>query len=192
MNEKTKITRTIEISRAENNDGKKIISGYASVFDTETLIGDEEWGFKEKIIKGAFNDSIINNPVLALYNHDFNNVLARKGQNLKLWEDEKGLGFEIILPNTAQANDLYTLVKENIVNQCSFAGYIEEQVWEEKKGGLDLRTIKKINLIEITITPIPAYQDTIAMARKKEFENNTNNTKSEELMKIALEAIKKI
>lgn len=175
------------------NEGKKIISGYASVFNSETLIGDERWGFMEKISKGAFVESIKNNPILALYNHDFNNVLARKGQNLKLWEDDKGLGFEITLPDTRQANDLYVLIKDNIVNQCSFAGYVEEQTWEETKGGLDLRTINKVNLIEITITPIPAYNDTVAMARQKQFEENKNKDKlGDELMKIAQETIKKI
>ena len=37
--------------RTEEADGKMILEGYAIVFESETLIGDEEHGFKEIIDK---------------------------------------------------------------------------------------------------------------------------------------------
>ena len=41
-----KETRLAEV-RFEENEGKMILEGYAIVFEQETLIGDEERGFKE-------------------------------------------------------------------------------------------------------------------------------------------------
>ena len=120
------IKRSYEITyRAKTVDYKKIIQGYAAVFNTWTDINngwDECWS--ECICKGAFAKSLKNNSILALYNHDFNNVIDRKDINMKLIEEDKGLYFEIELPNTTQSNDLYELINRGIVNQCSFAGYV--------------------------------------------------------------------
>ena len=41
--------------REDQSEGKKmVIEGYAAVFDKETLIGSEDWGFYESIDKRAF------------------------------------------------------------------------------------------------------------------------------------------
>ena len=50
-----KETRLAEL-RLEETDGKMILEGYAIVFEQETLIGDEERGFKEIISKDAVDE----------------------------------------------------------------------------------------------------------------------------------------
>lgn len=186
---KMKITRNLNINTEKLDDDRRIIAGYAAIFNSETMIGAPDTGFHEVIEEGAFNDSINKNPVLALYNHDFNNVLGRVGRNLKIWEDSYGLGFELELLNTQIAEDLYKLVKSDIISQCSFSGWVDADVWEYTENKT-LRRIKKIDLMEITITPIPAYEDTIALARAKEFKGT--DTIKQELMRIAQETIKNI
>ncbi|GIW49006.1 MAG: hypothetical protein KatS3mg079_482 [Caloramator sp.] len=48
--------------------------------------------FKEKVLKGAFKESIEKDDIRALFNHDTNFVLGRnKSGTLFLEEDEKGL-----------------------------------------------------------------------------------------------------
>ena len=171
------IKRSFEITyRAKKDSEKKVIQGYAVVFDSWTDISS--WGeiWKECIRKGAFTQSLKENSILALYNHDFNNVLARKDVNMKLVEDDKGLYFEIELPDTTQGNDLYELINKGIVNQCSFSGYVRKNLWSEDNGGNVLREILEIDLIEITITPIPAYEVTEAeVKRSREIKSTKEN-----------------
>jgi phage head maturation protease len=44
-------------TRAGGESGAPMISGYAAVFDTETVIGGKDWGFREKIAKGVMASS---------------------------------------------------------------------------------------------------------------------------------------
>ena len=177
------IKRSFEITyrTKRDNDNKKIIQGYAVVFDSWTDISS--WGeiWKECIRKGAFTQSLKENSILALYNHDFNNVLARKDVNMKLVEDDKGLYFEIELPDTTQGNDLYELINKGIVNQCSFSGYVRKNLWSEDNGGNVLREILEIDLIEITITPIPAYEVTEAEVKRSREIKSTKENKEDKL-----------
>ena len=176
------IKRSFEITyRAKKDSEKKVIQGYAVVFDSWTDISS--WGeiWKECIRKGAFTQSLKENSILALYNHDFNNVLARKDVNMKLVEDDKGLYFEIELPDTTQGNDLYELIDKGIVNQCSFSGYVRKNLWSEDNGGNVLREILEIDLIEITITPIPAYEVTEAEVKRSREIKGTKENKEDKL-----------
>ena len=176
------IKRSFEITyRAKKDSEKKVIQGYAVVFDSWTDISS--WGeiWKECIRKGAFTQSLKENSILALYNHDFNNVLARKDVNMKLVEDNKGLYFEIELPDTTQGNDLYELIDKGIVNQCSFSGYVRKNLWSEDNGGNVLREILEIDLIEITITPIPAYEVTEAEVKRSREIKSTKENKEDKL-----------
>ena len=180
--EKLSIQRSYEITyRAKKDSEKKVIQGYAVVFDSWTDISS--WGeiWKECIRKGAFTQSLKENSILALYNHDFNNVLARKDVNMKLVEDDKGLYFEIELPDTTQGNDLYELIDKGIVNQCSFSGYVRKNLWSEDNGGNVLREILEIDLIEITITPIPAYEVTEAEVKRSREIKSTKENKEDKL-----------
>lgn len=176
------IKRSFEITyRAKKDSEKKVIQGYAVVFDSWTDISS--WGeiWKECIRKGAFTQSLKENSILALYNHDFNNVLARKDVNMKLVEDDKGLYFEIELPDTTQGNDLYELIDKGIVNQCSFSGYVRKNLWSEDEGENILREILEIDLIEITITPIPAYEVTEAEVKRSREIKSTKENKEDKL-----------
>ena len=176
------IKRSFEITyRAKKDSEKKVIQGYAVVFDSWTDISS--WGeiWKECIRKGAFTQSLKENSILALYNHDFNNVLARKDVNMELVENDKGLYFEIELPDTTQGNDLYELIDKGIVNQCSFSGYVRKNLWSEDNGGNVLREILEIDLIEITITPIPAYEVTEAEVKRSREIKSTKENKEDKL-----------
>ncbi len=194
--EKLSIQRSYEITyRAKKNNNKKIIQGYTVVFDRWAEV--KEWGecWSECIRKGAFTQSLVENSILALYNHDFNNVLARKDVNMKLIEEDKGLYFEIELPDTTQANDLYELIDKGIVNQCSFGGFVRKNVWSYDSEGNPLREILDIDLVEITITPIPVYEVTeaeVKRCREIRGNNKQNNLNFEEVIIKSREEIKKL
>lgn len=156
--------RNFEI-RSKGEGKGMTVTGYTAVFDTFTTITDR-WGdtFQEKIEKGAFAKSLSHNDIYAIYNHDWNNVIGRSGVNMKLEEDDFGLRFEIDLPDTTFATDLGKLIRSNIISQCSFGGYVEKDAWDFK-GEEAFRTLKDIDLSEMTITPRGAYSTTSAEVR---------------------------
>ena len=180
--EKLSIQRSYEITyRSKKDNNKKIIQGYAVVFDAWADISSWGESWKECIRKGAFTQSLKENNILALYNHDFNNVLARKDVNMKLVEDDKGLYFEIELPDTTQGNDLYELIDKKIVNQCSFSGYVKKNIWSKDREENILSEILEIDLTEITITPIPAYEVTEAEVKRSREIKSTKENKEDKL-----------
>ena len=132
------------------------IRGYAAVYNS-----DSEWmgGFYEQIAKGAFDD-VMDNDTRAYFNHDENLLLGRVSSGtLRLSSDERGLYYEVDLPNTSYANDLVELMKRGDVNQSSFAFLIERDRWEERDGKT-YRIIEKVSrLLDVSPVSQPAYPD---------------------------------
>lgn len=164
-------TPQIEIRAKEEEPGKKIIFGYAAKYNSPTFIRDI-WGeqFLEEITPGAFSDSLENN-IRALYNHQSGLILGTtKANTLKLFDDEIGLRFELELPNTSTGKDLYESVKRGDIEGNSFGFTVKEDRWTkiENEGEEILkRSLLKVNLIEISPTPFPAYSDTEISCRDK-------------------------
>ncbi|EJQ44014.1 HK97 family phage prohead protease [Bacillus cereus BAG6X1-2] len=168
---KTKETRTFDITKLSTRDATEEqpskITGYAAVFNSKTTIGG--W-FDEVIEPGAFARSLSeNSDIRALFNHNWDNVLGRtKSGTLRLEEDGKGLKFEIELPNTSTARDLAESMSRGDINQCSFGFWITEETWDYNVEPA-LRTIHEVELYEISVVSIPAYDDTEAsLVRGKE------------------------
>ena len=160
--------RTVSFSVEERADGKlgKII-GHAAVFDQETLIAGL---FREKVAKGAFNDTIKVDDIRALFNHDSNHVLGRnKAGTLTLKEDDKGLAIEVEPPDTQFARDLMVSIKRGDVDQMSFGFSVLHDEWErgddDKK---DLRTLRKVRLFDVSPVTFPAYEGTDVAVRSHE------------------------
>lgn len=151
------------------NDQPAMISGYASIFNSKTSIGDY---FEEVIAPGAFAKSIAeNSDVRGLFNHNWDKVLGRtKSGTLRLMEDERGLKFEVDLPNTVAARDLAESMDRGDIDQCSFGFYATEEKWDYSVEPA-LRTVLEVELYEISVVSIPAYEDTeVALVRSKEID----------------------
>lgn len=168
---KTKETRTFDITKLSTRDATEeqpsLITGYAAVFNSKTSIGG--W-FDEIIAPGAFARALSENgDIRALFNHNWDNVLGRtKSGTLRLEEDGKGLKFEVELPNTSTGRDLAESMSRGDINQCSFGFWVTEEDWDYNVEPA-LRTVKEVELYEISVVSIPAYDDTEAsLVRGKE------------------------
>jgi len=154
--------------RAAENDGRKYIEGYFSVFgDTYEL-----WpGATESIDPHAF-DGVLSDDIRALINHDTTLVLGRnKAGTLELKVDSRGLWGRIEINEKDQdAMNLYARVERGDVNQCSFGFDILEEDTVYREDGSIHWTIKKVKLYEVSVVTFPAYEDTSVQARKKDFE----------------------
>lgn len=154
----------LSIERNSEDNGNTL-SGYAVVFEEDTTIGNQ---FTERVKRGAFDGVDMSN-TFALFNHDWDKPLGKVGKNLTLSTDERGLKFDLELPNTSYANDLIENVRNGIVEGCSFGFTIEEDSWTRNETGLPNRAIERVGeLFEITLTHIPAYPTTEVAMRSME------------------------
>jgi HK97 family phage prohead protease len=169
MNDKETRALNGEMRAVLNADGKRMIVGYAAIFNSETELYPK---YREKIDPAAFNE-VLNDDVRALFNHDPNIVLGRtKSGTLKLSIDERGLKYEITPPDTAVAADLLKSIDRGDVSQSSFGFSIKRPGGDEvqhNKDGTSLRTIKRVKqLFDISPVTYPAYNDTAVALRSLE------------------------
>jgi phage head maturation protease len=78
-------------SRADEENKKMIVEGYAIVFNEDTLIGTEEHGFIESISPDALKEANMKD-VPFKYNHNDSTLIIARTRNgsLSLEVDEKG------------------------------------------------------------------------------------------------------
>lgn len=144
------------VERRAEGDDKRTLVGYAAVFNSRTDIGG--WWI-EQIEPGAFSPAL-SADVRALVDHDPGRVIGRtKSKTLRLAEDERGLKVEIDLPNTSDGNDLWELVERGDISGMSFGFYVTKQEWDETVDP-PVRTIKEVELLEVSAVAFPAYDDT--------------------------------
>ena len=141
---------------------RKIV-GHAAMFNRVADIG---W-FRERIAPGAFADSIKEDDIRALWNHDPNHVLGRnKAGTLRLSEDEKGLKVEITPPDTQTARDLIVSIDRGDISQMSFGFEVKAESWERgKEDEKDTRTLTKAKLWDVSPVTFPAYVETDVAVR---------------------------
>jgi len=150
---------------APDEDKSPKIVGYAAVFNS---LSEDLGGFREIIEPGAFQESIKRDDIRALFNHNSDFVLGRnKAGTLNLEEDEKGLSFTINPPGTTWANDLLVSIDRGDISQMSFGFFVESDRWEKKDGEV-IRYLEKVNLLEISPVPFPAYPETSVDTRSFE------------------------
>lgn len=188
--------------RAFEEDDKKIIEGYAAVFNSKSkLIAERGVMFHEIIEPGAFSDALQRSDldVILVPNHNFNQVMARSvSGTLNLLEDETGLFFRAELANTTVANDLYELVKRGDMFENSFAFGITEEgfTWSRSEDEIPLRTIHKVNrIVDVSVVTRGIYSETEVSARglnefvKEDSEEEDKSSQNEQI-KLRLKLIK--
>jgi HK97 family phage prohead protease len=185
--------KELRVVEAKDATNEPCIEGYASVFDSwsEELGGLDT--FKEKVVKGAFSQTIKEDDIRALFNHDPNYVLGRnKADTLQLKEDEKGLHVRIIPPTTQWAKDLMISISRGDITQMSFGFTVELDKWKFENG-IDVRELLKVKLFDVSPVTFPAYSETecairsqkevykIRQAQKHEQEKVENEKRKQQL-----------
>lgn len=159
----------IELRKDEGEENDKmVIEGYAAVFDSETLIGSEDWGFYESIDKRAFEGANMKDVPLK-YNHsDAVPILARtRNKSLKLTVDDKGLFIHAELLDTQDSIDMYKRIKAGLIDKMSFAFTVkEESVRSDKTPHRKILRFDRI--FDVSVVDTPAYDDTSIYARSLE------------------------
>ena len=163
-----KETRLADV-KFEEAEGKMTLEGYAIVFNQETIIGDEAYGFTEEIDRNALQDTLMKD-VPMKYNHmDSFLIIARtKNKSLSLSVDNIGLKVRAELLDTNSNQDIYKMVKSGLLDKMSFAFTVDEQTWN-REGKIPKRIITKISrLYDVSVVDTPAYDSTSLYARSLE------------------------
>lgn len=150
-------TLTTNLTTRSSDDNGMTVEEYAMLYDQPSV----PMPFVEYIDRGAL-DNVDLSKVLLLYGHDLNSVLARSdAENLQLRADDKGLWFRATLPDTTLGRDTYTNVANGNLKGCSVGFKIGDDKWLQGNDGQVIHHIRSFDqLIEISITPIPAYTET--------------------------------
>lgn len=128
-------------------------NGYGSVFGVVD-------SYKEIVAQGAFADSLAaiagkGRPVPILWQH-------RSGEPIGAWsnlkEDDRGLwgDGQILLAAGALEQRAYQHMKAKTVTGLSIGYWVRESSYDEKTG---IRTLTKLDLVEISLVTFPANDD---------------------------------
>jgi HK97 family phage prohead protease len=170
-----RMTPTGDVKVETRADGSKAITGYAAVFHrdgepgTEYRLGPD---IVERIAPTAFNRAIQEkHDARALFNHDPNMLLGRAGAGtLRMSVDQRGLKYEIDLPETSVGQDVAASIARGDLTGSSFAFRINGKQGQrfEKGSGYDVRNILDVDLFDVGPVTYPAYEGTTAGLRSGE------------------------
>lgn len=166
MEKEIRYTLDKNVEVRENDNGGYVIEGVAALVNKDNDMG---W-YIERIEQGAF-DGRLNDDVRFLYNHDANMILARtKSGTGELFLDDAGnLNYRYITPNRTYAKDLADAIRSGDIDQSSYAFTIEDEAWETRSDGKEVRTIKKYKqLFDVSPVTYPADPDTSVAKRSRE------------------------
>ncbi|MGO4564805.1 HK97 family phage prohead protease [Rhizobium sp. 2YAF20] len=142
----------------------RTLTGYAALFGSPTNIGGM---FIEQIAYGAFTRAL-SGDVHAVLNHDFGRVIGRTTSGtLRLKQNAKGLLVEIDLPDAPDGQTALELVKRRDLTGMSFSFVPVVEEWDDS-GDLPVRTLREVELFEVSIVARPAYADTSIALRTLE------------------------
>lgn len=124
---------------------KRVIAGYASLFNAPDLAGDE-------ILKGAFEKTLAkrDRPIAMLYQHDATRPI---GHWTSLSETPRGLWVEGVLGDGVQlADEVAALIEQNMLRGLSI-GFRARR--SSPGRGRVRRHLHEIDLVEISIVTFP-------------------------------------
>ena len=146
-----------EFALRKSSDDPGTISGYFSTYDR---IPDS---YGDVIAPGAFTETIkareeSGHPFPLCWNHDLNMIV---GKVESIEDTETGPLMTATFFDTPLAQEKREIVKSGVVYQFSFAYDVLEAGPVELEDGTKANELRKLDLYEISIVPIPANQNAV-------------------------------
>lgn len=179
--------RTVDVDVDDLSLRGNTIHGFAATYGP---LSEDLGGFRERIAPGAFRDVLAADAdVRALLNHDPSALLGRtRSGTLRLRDEERGLRFELDLPDSPLGANVREAVKRRDLDGASFRFKCAEDAWDG-----ETRTIRRVaELHDVSLATTPAYPSasvelrtrpemttsttTEATEREQEMENEEHTT----------------
>jgi HK97 family phage prohead protease len=163
-----------EFALIKSADDAGTISGYFSTYDR---IPDS---YGDVIAKNAFTETIAKrkesgHPFPLCRNHDMNQIIGSVDPD-NIEDTDKGPLMTASFFNTPLAQEKREIVKSGVVYQFSFAYDVLEAGPATLEDGVKVNELKKLDLFEVSIVPIPANQNAVMTDVKA----GRRNSKSDE------------
>ena len=173
--------KNFEIKTDEKDSGK--ISGYFSTYDR---IPDS---YGDVVASGAFTDTIkarkeSGHPFPLCWNHDLDQIIGKVDS---IEDTEKGPLMTASFFDTPLAQEKRAIVQSGVVYQFSFAYDIEDEEVVTLEDGTKANELRKLNLYEVSIVPIPANQNAVVT----DIKSNGPETRPEDEVEIPTKAGKR-
>ena len=152
--------------RAEEGGPPRIV-GTAIVFGEPS---EDLGGFREVIEPGALDEALERSDVRVLFNHNPDLILGRvRAGTARLRLTERGLEYEVDVPDTTVGRDVLESVRRGDVSGNSFSFTVAEDEMERNPDGTMIRRVKRIaEIYDIGPVVYPAYPQTVVSARALE------------------------
>lgn len=137
-----------------------IAQGLAAAFGKRS---EELYGFTEFVDPAAFNKTVGEADVMALWNHREDDLMARSASGtLRLQVDAaRGLAYDFDVPDITCGRDLVVRLQRGDVRGSSFGFRTIRDEWhEDEQTGAVTRTLLEVALIDVSPVSRPAYVDT--------------------------------
>lgn len=139
------------------DEGTGTITGYFSTYDR---IPDS---YGDVVAPGAFTDTIkareeTGHPFPLCWNHDLDQIIGKVDS---IEDTEKGPLMTASFFDTPLAQEKREIVKSGVVYQFSFAFGIEDQAMVKLEDGTKANELRKLDLYEVSVVPIPANQNAV-------------------------------
>ena len=139
---------TKDIVKSVNN-GRRLIRGYASVSD---IIDRQNEVVTHDALVMAANDLLENHRVFYEHKHDELPI----GKVVSSTVDNNGLVVVVELSKGSHAENIWTLIKEGILNSFSIGGRIIDAHSSRDGDGNSYNVIDKLELFEVSVVGLPA------------------------------------
>lgn len=171
LNEGRTYRNVQKIETRDAEDGRKVVAGYATVFNTPyELWSMDGYTVLEQIDPSAFDECDMSD-VIMQYNHE-GRVFARiSNDTLSVSADDVGLAVEADLGGTELGAQVYEEIAGGYTDKMSFGfrvGEDKREITEDRETGqvTVLRTITRISkLYDVSAVSIPANDATNISAR---------------------------
>ena len=149
----------------DQDDEKRIVTGYASTFDEPYVLFDGDgWKYLEVVDRGAFDNTDMSD-VIMQYDHR-GRVFARTRNNtLTVTPDDKGLFIEADLGGTEIGRELYEEIRGGYTDRMSFGFTVNGEYEESQKTDEGVRIYTRHitsvgKLYDVSAVSIPANDGT--------------------------------
>ena len=166
-----RLINVADLEVREEQDGKKIVKGYATVFDVEyRLWGDAQYEVLESIDRHAFDHADMTD-VIMQYDHE-GRVFARKSNGtLEINMDDHGMKIRADLGGTEIGQQLYQEILGGYTTKMSFGFTVkkterrEERDNETGKVTVHRKIMEIRKLFDVSAVSLPANDATEISAR---------------------------
>lgn len=164
--------------RTDGEDDKSRFVGLATPFNSRTAIGNPlVFGFYEEMDSGAFTDTLLKDDQRFLIDHNPFYVVSRSSAGtLDIKTSKRGLEVDSALDgNLSYVSDLRANLENGNIDGMSIGFFVLDDDWSTEdvetddghKSQVEVRTVKKAQLLETSAVTFPAYTDTEAGLRER-------------------------